>query len=194
MHLSSIVLENDFVRLEPFDDSHKAAVKQALDQDPVSWNDMVTAGFGEHFEAWWMAARKAQASGSRIPYAVRRLSDGAIVGTTSLYEIKPEHHRCEVGSTFYSPEVRGTKINPSAKLLLLNHAFNSGVVRVEIIIDSINAISQAAIRKMGASFEGVLRKHKRTWTGRMRDTVQFAILVDDEWPRVKASLEARLTG
>jgi len=192
MQLSSRVLENAFVRLEPFEDSHKAALRPALDHDADAWNGMVSAAYGEHFDSWWNAALKARDAGSRIPYVVRRMPDGDIVGTTSLYEIKPEHRRCEIGSTFYRPDVRGTKVNPAAKLLLLQHAFDAGAVRVEIITDANNAASQAAIRKLGATFEGVLRQHKRTWTGRMRDTVQFAILADEEWPAVKAGLVARL--
>ena len=79
-------------------------------------------------------------------WAVRRLDDGAVVGTTSLYEIKPDYRRCEVGSTFYRPEARGGPVNPSCKRLLLGHAFDGGAVRVEILTDAVNPGSQAAIR------------------------------------------------
>lgn len=130
-------------------------------------------------------------SQTRIAYAVRRKSDNVIVGTTSLYEMRSEHSRCELGSTFYRPDVRGGLVNPAAKLLLLDHAFNHGMVRVEIITDALNMASQAAIRKLGAVYEGRLRKHKRTWTGRMRDTEQFSI-TEDDWPLVRAGLEERL--
>ena len=75
--------------------------------------------------------------------------------------------------------------------MLLGHAFDSGAVRVEIITDATNPTSQAAIRKLGARDEGVLRKHKITWTGRIRDTAQFAVL-DEDWPRVRDGLDARL--
>ena len=135
-----------------------------------------------------MAAMRA---GTRIAYAVRRLSDGAIVGTTSLYEINPAHRRCEIGSTFYRPEARGGPINPACKRLLLGHAFASGTIRVEIITDALNPQSRAAIQKLGAKAEGVLRRHKVTWTGRARDTAMFSIL-DDEWPGVRDGLERRL--
>ncbi len=86
----------------------------------------------------------------------------------------------------------GSAINPASKLLLLDYAFAHGMIRVEIITDALNAASQAAIRKLGATFEGTLRQHKRTWTGRMRDTAQFSILKDVEWPEVRAKLQARL--
>lgn len=191
MILPPVVLEDAFVRLEPFNTALRDEVRAALDCDPDAWNGMVGAAYGPHFDSWWDAAIKAMAAGTRIAYAVRRRSDGAVVGTTSLYEIKPEHRRCEVGSTFYRPEARGGPINPACKRLLLEHAFSNGAIRVEIITDALNAPSQAAIRKLGATFEGVLRRHKITWTGRERDTAQFSIL-DDEWPQVRQGLGERL--
>lgn len=191
MKLSPVVLENRFVRLEPFSAGLEGEMRAALDCDPEAWNGMVSAAYGEHFDGWWAAALKAMASGSRIAFAVRRLSDRTVVGTTSLYEIKPEHRRCELGSTFYRPDARGGPVNPACKRLLLGHAFEAGAVRVEIITDALNAASGSAIRKLGARFEGVLRKHKITWTGRMRDTAQFAVL-DEDWPEVRRGLEARL--
>ncbi len=191
MILRTEPLANRFVRLEPFEPGLEAEVRAALDCDPDAWDIMVGAAYGEHFDGWWRSALAAMGEGTRIAYAVRRLSDGAVVGTTSLYEIKPAYRRCEIGSTFYRPEVRGGAVNPAAKRLLLAHAFDAGAVRVEIITDAINPGSQAAIRKLGARDEGVLRKHKITWKGRVRDTAQFAIL-DEDWPEVRARLDARL--
>lgn len=191
MILPPVVLEDAFVRLEPFNTALRDEVRAALDCDPDAWNGMVGAAYGPHFDSWWDAAIKAMAAGTRIAYAVRRRRDGAVVGTSSLYEIKPEHRRCEVGSTFYRPEARGGPINPACKRLLLEHAFSNGAIRVEIITDALNAPSQAAIRKLGATFEGVLRRHKITWTGRERDTAQFSIL-DNEWPQVRQGLDERL--
>ena len=191
MKLSPVVLEDRFVRLEPFTAGLEGEVRAALDCDPEAWNGMVSAAYGEHFDGWWAAALKAMEAGSRIAFAVRRLSDGAVVGTTSLYEIKPEHRRCEVGSTFYRPDARGGAVNPACKRLLLDYAFSSGAVRVEIITDALNTASAAAIRKLGARDEGVLRKHKITWTGRVRDTAQFAVL-DEDWSEVRRRLDERL--
>jgi len=189
--LSPVVLEDRFVRLEPFTAGLEGEVRAALDCDPEAWNGMVSAAFGEHFDGWWAAALKAMVGGSHIAFAVRRLSDGAVVGTTSLYEIKLEHRRCEVGSTFYRPDARGGPVNPACKRLLLDYTFSNGAVRVEIITDAQNAASAAAIHKLGARDEGVLRKHKITWTGRVRDTAQFAVL-DEDWPEVRARLDERL--
>ena len=191
MLLADVPLENTFVRLEPLTASLEDEVRAALDCDPASWDIMVAAAYGPYFDDWWHAALRAMAQGTRIAWAVRRLDDGAVVGTTSLYEIRPDYRRCEVGSTFYRPEARGGPVNPSCKRLLLGQAFDGGAVRVEILTDAINPGSQAAIRKLGARDEGVLRKHKITFKGRIRDTAQFAIL-DDDWPGVRARLDARL--
>ena len=191
MRLDAVPLENRFVRLEPLAPTLEDEVRAALDCDPASWDIMVAAAYGPYFDAWWQAALRAMAQGTRIAWAVRRMDDGAVVGTTSLYEIRPDYRRCEVGSTFYRPEARGGPVNPSCKRLLLGHAFEGGAVRVEILTDAINPGSQAAIRKLGARDEGVLRKHKITFKGRIRDTAQFAIL-DDDWPGVRARLDARL--
>lgn len=189
MDLPAIVIEDRFVRLEPFTDALRNEVRDALNCDPDAWQGMVGSAYGEQFEVWWVSAMSAMARGSRIAWAVRQAD--VVVGTTSLYEIRPEHRRCELGSTFYRPEVRGGTLNPACKRLALGHAFDHGAVRVEIVTDALNTRSQAAIRKLGARDEGVLRKHKITWTGRVRDTAQFAIL-DEDWPEVRDRLDARL--
>lgn len=193
MILTAAVLENAFVRLEPFNPTIEGEVRSALDCDPAAWDGMVAAACGPHFDGWWAAAMAGMSAGSRIPLAVRRMEDGAVVGTTSLYEIRPDHRRCEIGSTFYRPEVRGGAVNPACKRLLLGHAFAAGAVRVEIITDALNPASQAAIRKLGARDEGILARHKITWTGRVRDTAQFAVL-DTDWPNVRQKLDERLAG
>ncbi|WP_395945449.1 GNAT family N-acetyltransferase [Brevundimonas sp.] len=193
MRIAAVPLEDRFVRLEPFEAGLREAVRAALDCDAEAWAGMVGSAQGEHFDGWWDAALAAMQAGTRIAYAVRRRSDGAVVGTTSLYEINPAYRRCEIGSTFYRPEARGGAINPACKRLLLGHAFEAGAVRVEIITDALNARSQAAILKLGARAEGVLRKHKITWTGRARDTAVFAV-IDDHWPEVRDGLDRRLAG
>ena len=189
--LATRPLQDRFVRLEPFTSELKDEVRAALDCDPDAWAIMVGAAWGPHFDGWWHSALAAISAGSRIAYAVRRPSDGAVVGTTSLYEINPAYRRCEIGSTFYRPEARGGAINPACKRLLLGHAFDAGAVRVEIITDAVKVQSQAAILKLGAKAEGVLRKHKITWTGRARDTAMFAV-IDDDWPSVRDGLDRRL--
>jgi N-acetyltransferase len=97
----------------------------------------------------------------------------------------------EIGTTFLHPDVRGGFVNPEAKMLMLSHAFAAGAVRVQFRVDSRNQRSQAAMTKLGAVREGVLRRDLLTWTGYIRDTVVFSIL-DHEWPAVKLQLERRL--
>lgn len=191
MRIEAVVLENAWVRLEPCAPPLKDELRAALDIEPEVWAMMAGTGQGEHFEGWWRAALTQMAAGTRAAYAVRRLSDGGLVGTTSLYDIRPEHRRCELGATFYRPDARGGVVNPSCKRLLLEQAFEAGALRVEILTDALNARSRAAIEKLGARFEGVLGNHKITWTGRTRDTALYAVL-DRDWPEVRARLDARL--
>lgn len=193
MIIAPVVLENRWVRLEPYAPNLKDDLARALDGEPELWTMMATAGHGEHFDDWWNAASAQAQAGSRVAYAVRRRSDGAIVGTTSLYDIRPEHRRCELGATFYRPDARGGAVNPACKRLLLGHAFDSGAGRVEVLTDAVNAHSRAAIEKLGATFEGVLRSHKITWTGRVRDTALYAIVAQD-WPSLRDRLDTRLGG
>lgn len=127
----------------------------------------------------------------RTPYAVR-LVDGTLVGTSSLLEAEPADESVHLGSTLYGRRWWGTAVNPETKLLLLAHCFDTcGYGRVKIQTDALNTRSQAAIAKLGAVREGVLRRHKRREDGTFRDTVVYSVL-RDEWPAVRAGLEARL--
>ena len=191
LQLKPQVLQGRFVRLEPYAEDLKDDVRAALDCDPDSWNVFAASGQGAHFDGWWSGARAELEAGTRVPFAVRWLHDGTIVGTTSYLSIRPQHRAVEIGSTFYRPHLRGGPANPECKLLLLGHAFDAGANRVELVTDGRNLRSQAAIAKLGAVREGTLRKHKITWTGHVRDTVVFSI-IDEEWPAVRAGLEARL--
>lgn len=191
MRIEAPVLENAWVRLEPASEELREAVRAAISLDETAWSIMVTSAYGDASDAWWDSRLRHMAAGGGPCYAVRRKADGRIVGTTSLHDLVPEHRRVELGSTFFHPDARGGSVNPASKRLLLGHAFDSGIVRVEIITDAINPRSQAAIAKLGATREGVLRRHKTTWTGRVRDTVMFSI-TDHDWPRVMAGLDARL--
>lgn len=116
---------------------------------------------------------------------------GRVVGTSSLGLVDPTNHNCHLGWTAYSPEVWGGPVNPSCKLLLLGHAFDAGMVRVQIQADAVNARSRAAIEKLGATFEGVLRRERLRPDGSYRDCAVYSIL-DDEWPAVRTRLRERL--
>jgi len=189
-------LEGRFVRLEPYDDALKADLAQALDVDQDAWNLLSRPGNGAYFEQWWADAAKTRAAGTGISFAVRRLSDRRMVGTTSYLNLRPADRIAEIGATFLHPDVRAGAVNPEMKRLMLAHAFDGGLFgqpahRVEIVTDAVNLRSQAAIAKLGAVREGVLRRHKTTWTGRVRDTVMFSIIAE-EWPAVRARLDERL--
>ena len=127
----------------------------------------------------------------RVVYAIR-LVDGTLVGTSSLLEIDLANESIHLGATLYGRRWWGTAVNPEAKLLLLAHCFDDcGFGRVKIQTDAFNTHSQAAIAKLGARREGVLRRHLRREDGTFRDTVVYSILAD-EWPDVRDGLRARL--
>ncbi len=136
--------------------------------------------------------------GGRTAYAIRltRRGDlgraGTLVGTTSFTEADLHNESIHIGSTLYGSRWWGTQVNPEAKLLLMTHAFEEcGYGRVKIQTDVLNTRSQAAIEKLGARREGVLRRHMKREDGTFRDSVIYSVLID-EWPDVKALLTARL--
>jgi RimJ/RimL family protein N-acetyltransferase len=193
MKLETKVLEGRFVRLEPLTQALREPVRRALDCDEAGWSIMSSTARGEHFDRWWADAEAEQACGQRIAFAVRRLSDGDIVGTTSWMTIRRPNRGVEIGWTFYRPDARGGPVNPECKTLLLDAAFEAGAVRVELMVDVRNLRSQAAVAKLGAVREGTLRRHKVTWTGHVRDTAVFSV-TDLDWPVVREGLERRLAG
>ncbi len=133
------------------------------------------------------------------PWTVRLLQDvgdrtaGSVVGWSSYLEIAPADARLEIGNTAYDPGVWATQVNPEAKLLLLGYAFEElGMGRVQLKTDIRNERSQRAIAKLGAQYEGVLRRYQRRADGTVRDTVLFSITAE-EWPGVRARLADRLS-
>lgn len=191
MHLAVRPLTGRCVRLEPYAPELRAEVRAALDQDAEAWAIMSVTAYGEGFETWWSTAMRDLAAGRRIPYAVRRLSDGRVVGTSSFWEPSATHRGVEIGYTFFEPAARSGVVNPASKLVMLKTAFEAGALRVQFTVDTRNARSQAAVLKLGAVKEGVLRKHKVTHTGYVRDSAVFSV-TDAEWPQVRRGLEARL--
>jgi RimJ/RimL family protein N-acetyltransferase len=183
-----------FVRLDPSTDGDAAGLYDALDYDEV-WALGYAGGPAARpaDAAGWRSRIAAATAEARAMFTVRVL-DGSdrIVGTSSLGEADLVNERVHLGWTAYSPDVWSTAVNPECKLLLMAHAFEDcGFGRVKIQTDGVNVRSQAAIAKLGATREGVLRRHMRRADGTFRDTVVFAVTVDD-WPAVRAGLEARL--
>lgn len=190
MELEFCELEGRGIRLEPFTLELKEEVRAAVDCDLETWSIMPINPMAAGFESYWKVACGAPTD-ERMSYAIRRLADKRVVGMSSYYTALVDQGGVEIGTTFLHPDVRGGVVNPESKLLMLGHAFNSGAVRVQFRVDTRNHRSQAAVAKLGAVREGVLRRDRLTWTGYVRDTVYFSIL-DDEWPAIRDRLETRL--
>ena len=191
MNLGRVPLVGNFVRLEPYEDAIKEEVRQALDCDAEAWDVFASSGQGQHFEAWWANSEREMRAGRWLSYAIRDLGAGNVVGTSSFLNIRPERQSVEIGATFLHPSARAGHANPESKLLMLRFAFENGARRVELVTDLRNVRSQAAIAKLGAVREGVMRRDRITWTGHVRDSVLYSI-TDLDWPAVKLSLESRL--
>ena len=181
------------VRLDPSTPQDAAGLFAALDDERV-WAAGYSGGPAARpaDPAGWVQRIEAAAADARAMFTVRLVGSGRVVGTSSLGDVDLGHERVHLGWTAYAPDVWGTAVNPECKLLLLSHAFDDcGFGRVKIQTDLINTRSQAAIARLGAVREGVLRRHMKRADGGRRDTVVFSVIVD-EWPEVRAGLEQRL--
>jgi len=190
-NLGPCVLEGKFVRLEPLRPEHAPGIYEAAKSTDWEWflSPLRTMDDVDMRVAEGIAAEKR---GEAYTFAVRKLGDGRILGSTSYMTVVPRHKRAEIGSTWYSKDVWGTAVNPECKFLLLRHAFEQwGAVRIQLGTDSRNMRSQRAILKLGAKFEGTLRNHGIRQDGSARDTKLYSI-INAEWPEVKAKLVSRI--
>lgn len=192
MRLAPATLANAHVRLEPIAEAHREGLRTVAD-DPEIWRWKPFDGGGEHHDRWFDYVRGRHDAGDWVYFAVRALPEERLIGATGFCLVDAYHHTAEIGATWYAKDVWGTPVNPSCKLLMLGHAFTSGATRVEFKTDARNARSRAAIAKLGAVEEGTLRKRHVVRDGFARDTVYFSILAE-EWPDVRARLEARAGG
>lgn len=183
------LLDGRFIALEPFAPEHRAGLIEAA-TDPEIWR-YIPIDMAEGFSRRLALIESQMAKGAMMAFIVRRRSDNAIVGSSSYVLIAPEHAKVEIGMTWYRADAQGGPVNPEAKYLLLQNAFDAGYNRVEFKTDSKNARSRAALTKLGAKEEGTLRGHMWMPRGYFRDSVYFSILAS-EWPQVKAALETRL--
>jgi N-acetyltransferase len=185
-----VVLQGQLVRLEPLAETHRDDLLEAAAQDPATFRYM-GADLSVGASAW--DAYLADALRPEfVAWATVDATTGRAVGSTRFGDIAPEHGRVEIGWTWIAPSHQRSATNTEAKLLQLTYAFEElGATRVALKTDGRNLRSQAAIERLGAQREGVLRRHVRMPDGFIRDTVYFSIL-DDEWPAVKARLEERL--
>ena len=180
------------MRLEPLTAAHHDAIEAAA-ADGKLWELWFT-GVPEpgQTRAWLETALAGQEAKHMLPWAVRDLASGAIVGSTRYHDIVAAADRVEIGYTWYAKRVQRSHVNTACKLLLLAHAFDKlGCKVVGLRTDNFNFASQRAIEALGAKKDGVIRHHWPRRDGTVRDTVMYSILAA-EWPDVRRHLETRL--
>jgi RimJ/RimL family protein N-acetyltransferase len=187
-----IVLEGGGIRLEPLTDGHHEELAAAVG-DGRLWELWFTAvPPPEGMRAYVADALKGQRDGHMLPWAVRDLKSGAVVGSTRYHDIVPGIDRVEIGHTWYAQSRQRTHVNTTCKRLLLGHAFDTlGCKVVGLRTDNFNFRSQRAIEALGAKKDGVIRHFALRRDGTVRDTVMYSILAA-EWPDVRRHLDLRL--
>ena len=183
------ILEGQIIRLEPLTIDHAADLAAVAEPDIFAYHlpptEFTENGFRD------LITRVKQRP-NWLLYAIVPKATGKAIGTTAYIDINAPNKWVEIGFTWIAKSHQGTRVNPEMKYLMLKHAFEEqGANRVQLKTDSRNTHSQRAIEKLGAVREGVLRKHMIMFDGHIRDTVMYSI-TDDDWPQVKANLEARL--
>jgi RimJ/RimL family protein N-acetyltransferase len=192
IHPKPITLERDGIRLEPLNsDHHDGLLAAAADGD--LWNLWFTAVPAPDATRRYIEdALEGQQQGHMLPWAVRELASGQIVGSSRYHDIVADIDRVEIGYTWYAKSRQRTAVNTVCKLLLLTHAFEQlGCKVVGLRTDNFNFASQRAIETLGAKKDGVIRHHQARRDGTVRDSVMYSILAG-EWPDVRRHLELRL--
>jgi len=190
MALADTALEGRFVRLEPLEERHREPLRPAAQHPEIF--AVTTSALGPLFDPYIDNALKRSDGQHERAFAVLLKAQARYVGMTRYLNIEEAHKKLEIGSTWYEPAAWGGPVNPECKLLLMQHAFETlRFHRVEYKTDVRNARSRAAILKLGATQEGIFRKHMIMADGHVRDSVYFSI-IDSDWPAVKAGLQKRL--
>ncbi|MGC5222307.1 GNAT family N-acetyltransferase [Micromonospora sp. DT81.3] len=185
-------LEGTHVRLESLSQAHAHGLRVAAAEPGMEdlWYTWIPRPEGIPAEIESRLARLAE--GTMNPWAIRRLSDDRVVGMTTFCSIDQPNRHVEIGYTWIAPSAQRSAVNSEAKLLLLTHAFEScDAIAVEFRTHWLNHRSRAAIERLGAKQDGVLRNHRIMPDGSLRDTVVFSI-IESEWPAVRTGLRARL--
>ncbi|TJY55181.1 GNAT family N-acetyltransferase [Sinimarinibacterium sp. CAU 1509] len=192
MKIENTVLRGTSVRLEPLTEDHLPGLARAI-ADGDLWALPVTlVPRPEELDTFLSSAEVQFAGGKELAFATVDQASGQVVGSTRFRCIEAAHRRVEIGFTFIAQSFQRTHVNTEAKLLMLRHAFEVwGVHRVELLTDVLNHRSRAAIARLGAREEGVLRHHMIMRDGRIRDSVVFSIIAP-EWPAVEAALRNKL--
>ena len=184
-------LEGRIVRLEPLRTEHEGGLWLAS-RDPRTWRwlSVVQPQTRDQWHVFVAQALAAADAGTEIPFVT--IAGDHVVGSTRFLALRPEHRSVEIGWTWLHPSVWGTGANVEAKLLQMQHAFDTwNCRRVEWKTDGENERSCGALEALGATFEGVHRNHMLVRGGENRDSAWYSV-IDDEWPSVRAQLEARL--
>ena len=176
------------ITLVPLDASHEAGLRAAA-ADGALWNIRVTSvPEPEQTLKYIEDALQMRADGNRFAFAVTNTASGEVLGTTSYHDIIPAARRVEIGYTWYAKRVQRSHVNTTCKLLMLQHAFDTLACKVVgWRTDNFNFASQAAIERLGAQKDGVIRGHALRRDGTIRDTVMYSLRAG-EWPEVKAQL------
>jgi RimJ/RimL family protein N-acetyltransferase len=191
--LEPVTLEGRIVRLEPLSLEHVPRLAEVgLDQEIWRWT-LVQPQSEADLRDWAASTLAARNAGTELPFATIDVATGRPIGATRYLNIVMEHRRLEIGWTWVAPAWQRTGANREAKLLMLEHAFDRlGCRRVEFKTDSNNEKSRKALLGIGAKFEGIFRNHMLMPDGRTRHTAWYSV-VDEEWPNVRAGLEAMLS-
>ncbi|AYF47882.1 GNAT family N-acetyltransferase [Pseudomonas fluorescens] len=190
--MTHITLTGTTVELQPLQPEHKAALLDAA-ADGELWNLKVTNVPGPGtVDQYIDTALAGRAAGSVIPFTIVRRDTGQVVGSTRFWKVDRVNRKLEIGHTWLALSTQKSAINTEAKLLLLTYAFEVlDCVRVQFTTDELNEKSRAAILRLGAVQEGIVRHERIMPDGRKRNSVRFSI-IDSEWPQVKANLQAKL--
>jgi N-acetyltransferase len=192
MFVEPVILEGRYARLEPLAIGHESLLNEAA-EDGELWKLWYTSVPTPEAAAADMAMRLgAREAGTMMPFVVRRVTDNAVVGATTFCNIEGAHRRLEIGYTWYAKSAQRTAINTEVKILMLTHAFEALQCRaVEFRTHWMNHDSRAAIERLGAKLDGVLRAHRIGRLGEARDTCVYSIIAS-EWPSVRAHLQHKL--
>jgi RimJ/RimL family protein N-acetyltransferase len=190
IRVEALALEFNGVRLEPLSLAHADGLRAAA-ADGELWNLRVTSVPEPQAVEQYIAA--ALEAPGQVAFAVLDASTGAVIGSTSYHDIMPAIGRVEIGWTWYAKSRQRSHVNTSCKLLLLSHAFDTlGCAVVGLRTDNFNFASQAAIERLGAKKDGVIRHHRLRRDGSVRDTVMYSI-TRGEWPEIKTHLHYKLS-
>jgi len=188
-----VTLTGSSVRLEPLSLEHHLDPLASIALDPDLWRwTLNVVQTRDDLRRYLEEALREQAEGRSVPFATIHLATGRAAGCTRFGNIETRHRRVEIGWTWIGRDYQRTRVNTEAKLLMLEHAFETwGCHRVELKTNVLNQRSRNAMLRIGAKEEGILRKHALNDQGVPRDTVYYSV-IDDEWPMVKARLHAML--